>query len=435
MFNLNSYLTNEHGNEHILEHSLSNKKKFTAPKIYSANGNLTKRWYVYYSFRNPESGILQRIKNVYGGANRYNTKEDRLTILSIYRVKLLSLLKEGFNPFEDNTALYEKREGKKRNSIKHKNEVTEVKLTISPKVSVLSYKEAFVKGLKYKEKLISDTTRRSYENRLKNFLLWVEKHHPDLKAITDIDKKMVMDFLNHILDKTSPRNRNNYRTDLSSIMQALEDNDIIPTNFIKKITVLKSVPQRNKTYSKEEQKDIFEHLEKTDKTLLLFIKFISYNFLRPIEVCRLRVGDLDIKNKRIQFKAKNSPLKTKIIPDLLLKDLPNLSKLNKEDSLFTPDGIGGVWESELSNKRDYFSKRFKRVVKDPFNLGADYGLYSFRHTYITKLYRELVKGSSPFESKSKLMQITGHSSMKALEKYLRDIDAEFPADYSELIKS
>jgi hypothetical protein len=32
------------------------------------------------------------------------------------------------------------------------------------------------------------------------------------------------------------------------------------------------------------------------------------------------------------------------------------------------------------------------------------------------------------------MQITGHTSMKALEKYLRDIDAEFPEDYSKLIK-
>ena len=440
MFNLNSYLSSEHGNEHILEHSLSKKKFFSLPKIYSANGNLKKRWYDYYSYRNPESGILQRMKNVYGGANRYSTKEDRLIVLSVYRIKLLSLLNEGFNPFEDNTSLYRDREDKKRKPITNTNVVIhniipEVDLMIESKVSILSCKEAFKKGLKYKEKLISDTTRRSYENRLKNFLLWVENYHPNLKAITDIDKKVVMDFLNHILDQTSPRNRNNYRTDLSSIMQALEDNDIIPANFIKKIPVLKSVPQRNKTYSKEEQKDIFEHLEKTDKTLLLFIKFISYNFLRPIEVCRLRVGDLDVKNKRIQFKAKNSPLKTKIIPDLLLKDLPDLSKLNKEDSLFTPDGIGGVWESELSNKRDYFSKRFKRVVKDPFNLGADYGLYSFRHTYITKLYRELVKGSSPFESKSKLMQITGHSSMKALEKYLRDIDAEFPDDYSELIKS
>ena len=440
MFNLNSYLAKEHENEHVLEHSLSKKKKFSAPKIYSANGDLNKRWHVYYSYRNPETGMLERMKNVYGIANRYKTKEDRLAVLSVYRMKLLNLLKEGFNPFEDNNERYQKREEKK-NPSKSETISKEIKAVSNPEKEtesqepVVSYQEAFNQGLKFKEKLISNTTKRGYENRLKNFLLWVEKNHPKLKSISDIDKKVVMDFLNHILDKTSPRNRNNYRTDLSSIMQALEDNDMIPTNFIKKIPVLKSIPQRNKTYSQDEQKAIFEHLEQTDTTLLLFIKFISYNFLRPIEVCRLRVGDLDIKNKRIQFKAKNSPLKTKIIPDLLLQDLPDLSKLNKTHSLFTPDGLGGVWESELSNKRDYFSKRFKRVVKDPFKLGEDYGLYSFRHTYITKLYRELVKGSSPFEAKSKLMQITGHSSMKALEKYLRDIDAEFPEDYSELIKS
>ena len=33
------------------------------------------------------------------------------------------------------------------------------------------------------------------------------------------------------------------------------------------------------------------------------------------------------------------------------------------------------------------------------------------------------------------MLITGHSTMSALEKYLRDIDAELPADYSELLKN
>ena len=32
------------------------------------------------------------------------------------------------------------------------------------------------------------------------------------------------------------------------------------------------------------------------------------------------------------------------------------------------------------------------------------------------------------------MLITGHTSMLALEKYLRDIDAELPEDYSNLLK-
>ena len=58
MFVLNEYLVNEHD----LEHNLLNKKKFSAPKIYSANGNLSNRWYVYFSYRNPETGNLQRIK-------------------------------------------------------------------------------------------------------------------------------------------------------------------------------------------------------------------------------------------------------------------------------------------------------------------------------------------------------------------------------------
>ena len=31
------------------------------------------------------------------------------------------------------------------------------------------------------------------------------------------------------------------------------------------------------------------------------------------------------------------------------------------------------------------------------------------------------------------MQITGHSSMSALEKYLREIDARLPKDYSKLL--
>ena len=169
--------------------------------------------------------------------------------------------------------------------------------------------------------------------------------------------------------------------------------------------------------------------------MLLYIKFVSYNFLRPIEVNRLKIGDINLKNKTIQFKAKNSPLKTKIIPDLLLNDLPDISKMKKAHFLFTPEQLGGTWETTEDNKRNYFSKRFKKVVKDHFGLGKDYGLYSFRHTFITKLYRELVKGSSPFDAKSRLMQITGHSSMTALEKYLRDIDAELPEDYSAMLTS
>ena len=179
----------------------------------------------------------------------------------------------------------------------------------------------------------------------------------------------------------------------------LVDNEIIEQNFIKKIPKIKFIPERNKTYSQNIQEEIFEYLEVQNLVLLLYIKFTSYNFLRPIEVFRLKVKDLGLKSKKLHVKAKNSPLKTKIISELLWTDLSDLNKLNKEAVLFTLDKIGSEWDTALGNRRDYFSKRFKRIVKDHFKLGIDYGLYSFRHTYITKVYRALIKDSSPFVAK------------------------------------
>jgi integrase len=429
MSTLNELITFEYQNEHVLEHDLLMTKNFSSPKIYNANGDLSKRWYVYFSFRNPETGKLERMKNIYGKSNIYKTKEDRLTALAIYRRKLLMILKEGFNPYQDNIASYTNRKVKQVSSPeKIENAVPIVE---QPKMTL---KEAFDFGLKLKEKLINSTTKKNYENRIKNFLKWLEEQHPEVKNIDQLSKKSINSFLNDVLSRTSSRTRNNARVDLSSILQELEDNDIIALNFIKKIKVLKSIPERNKTYTTEKQEEIFNYLEDEDPLLLLYIKFISYNFLRPIEVCRLNVGDLNLTNRTVQFKAKNSPLKTKLIPELLINDLPDLSNLNKKLVLFTPDGIGREWETDINNRRDYFTKRFKTVVKDHFNLGADYGLYSFRHTYITKLYRELIKNSSPTEAEGKLMLITGHATITALRKYLRDIDAELPADYSEMLK-
>ena len=429
MSNLNKFLTFECQNEHVLEHDLPVKKNFSAPKIYNANGDLSKRWYVYYAFLNPQTGKLQRMKNIYGKCNSYKTKEDRLSVLTLYRKKLLSLLQEGYNPHNDNPELYAKR--RNQEPVPSMVQETQIAVVEDPKMTL---KEAFDLALKLKEKQVNPKTKSNYQNRIDNLLKWTNAHRPEIQFIDELGKKEIVHFLNEELYRTSARSRNNFRVDLSSLMQTLEDNDVIELNFVKKIPVLKSIPERNKTYTTEKQEEIFTHLEKSDPILLLFIKFISYNFLRPIEVCRLKVGDLNLTNNTIQFKAKNSNFKTKIIPEILLLDLPDLSGLDKSLFLFTPDKIGGEWSTEISNKRDYFSKRFKSVVKDHFDLGLDYGLYSFRHTFITKLYRDFAKTKTPYEAKSKLMLITGHATMDVLDKYLREIDAELPEDYSKSLQ-
>jgi integrase len=483
--------------EHDLEHDSKVLPLFSSPKIYTAKGDLSKRWYVYFSFRNPETGKLERMSNIYGKVNNYKTKERRMSVLSSYRRNLLFLLKQGFHPLEDNTELYEQL----KNPIKEKEKEEDVKKDINEdvipaslnkaiKVAIkeaidgetiapllqnillrsektdnstkpnkktiaieektiaidkedvkekvedqgLTIKEAFGFALDLKEKEVSGRTIRDYRRKVQLFTNWMEENHPTKKRIKEISRKNLIDYLNGIILKTSARNRNNFRTELGSIFQVLKSNELVAENYLQSISVLKSNPERNKTYSLKEQKDIFNYLEKEDQLLLLFIKFVSYNFIRPIEVCRLRVKDINIDTKTVQFKAKNSPLKTKIIPSILFDELPDLSKMDKESFLFTPDKIGDFWDANETNRRDHFSKRFRRVVKDHFKLNEDYGIYSFRHTFISKLYRKLRENSAPFEAKSNLMLITGHSSMSALEKYLREIDAELPEDYSKLFK-
>ena len=452
MLTIYELVTFEAQNEHNLEH----KKPFSIPKIYDANGDLNKRWYIYFTYLNPDTGKLERMKNIYGKTNRYKTKEARYSLLSIYKKRLLKLLKDGYNPFVDNTEHHKSMStsGKSITTFKDRLTANNNRFDESSKKSVvtnnnnnnnnsavgnssntdiISLKEAIELSIALKTNIVSKRTIVDYQSRCNILIKYLNNNSIVVDNIRTLKKKTIIDFLNTIQVKTSARNRNNYRTCLSSVFQTMEDNELIEKNFIKNINQLKSSPQRNKTYSVQQQEEIFQHLETEDPILLLYIKFISYNLLRPIEVCRLKIKNIDFLNRTLQFQAKNKLLKTKIIPEILFKDIPDLSMKEGDLYLFTPNEIGGVWSTELTNRRDYFSKRFKTVVKDHFGLDKNYGLYSFRHTFITKMYRAMVKESSPFAAKSNLMQITGHTTMTALEKYLRDIDAELPEDYSKLL--
>ncbi|QNM84604.1 site-specific integrase [Polaribacter pectinis] len=529
MQSIYEYLTFTTKIEHDLEHDSKKSQLFSIPKIYIANGDLKKRWYVRFSFRNPETGKMTRMANIYGKVNNYKTKEARLAILTSYRKNLLKLLKLGFNPFEENSDLYHKlvnEEAQTKPKVESKDDSEKEDLNsvinqavknaikdaladnvIVPKVNteennekvfkdentsskklnneehvktkqyvqvraddngtventseivkntaksqhedyvheshvnernefleIISIAKAFDLALELKSKEVSERTIRDYKSKSNRFVVWMQETYPEKKSIKDVTRKDLMAYLNDIALKTSARNRNNYRTELGSLFQVLKNNEVIEENYIPSIPVMKSKPERHKTYTLKVQESIFEYLIKEDPNLLLFIKFVAYNFIRPIEVCRLRIKDINLDTKTVQFKAKNSPLKTKIIPSILFDELPDLSKLDKESFLFTPNKIGAFWDANETNRRDHFSKRFRRVVKDHFKLNEDYGIYSFRHTFISKLYRKLREDSAPFEAKSNLMLITGHSSMSALEKYLREIDAELPEDYSNLFK-
>jgi integrase len=435
-----------HDNAHTLP-----MKQFSEPKIYTGGVDidiwdtltseqkkkaLSKRWYVYFSYRHPETKKLVRQNNLHCKVNHLGTKDERLFFLDLLKKRLQAILYLGTNPYTDNQELYDIIQ---LESGTHPTDKSDEKKTLynaeSKQVTlpeIATIQSAFDIALEQKKAVMGHSSYIKYRSRINNLKLWLgDSFRLDTDAIDRIAKKDIMAFLNETLIRTSPRNRNNTRTDISSLFQVMEDNEIIKENFVRKINVLKAVPERNKTYTLDQQLSLFKHLRENDPVLLLFVKFISYNFLRPIEVCRLKVKDIDVVQKKLYVRAKNKAVKTKIIPEILLKDL-KLTNLLGDSLLFTPESLGSFWEANEGSRRDHFTKRFKKV-KDQFELGSEYGLYSFRHTFITKLYHEFAATMTPSETKGKLMLITGHATMKALEAYLRDLDAVMPEDYSEYL--
>lgn len=431
-------------------HVLRMKSNYSEPKIFTGgiqinawsklskaqqNAALSKEWYVYYSFRHPNTQKLIRQPNIKAGANRYKIKKERFKFLQVLQRNLSLMLQNGFNPYEYNSEVENNFFGKNTTDLKVETIHVKEETRSREQVIETTIKDAFILGLELKKRTLAESSYPKFKSKINQFQKWLVQNDYNLEdEIKSITKKTVITYLNDVLLSSSARNRNNARTDISSLFQLLEDNDILPENFVAKVNVLKAKPKRNKSYTPELERGILEYLDKKEPILNLFVQFICYNFLRPIEICRLRIKDIDVRDKKVYLKAKNKLVKTKIIPDILIDKLPDLKNLDLDSYLFTPDEIGGEWDATESSRRDYFTKRFK-IVKDQFDLGVDYGLYSFRHTFITKLYRDFRKTLTPFEAKSKLKEITGHTTMEALEAYLRDVDAELPEDYSKHLRN
>ena len=404
MSNLLRYLYTEHD----FEHKVIQKKRYSEPKIYDANGDLSKRWYVYFSFRKAIDGPLERFpNNIY--SPQHLDKKDRIEWLKTIRRNLSVLLNDGFNPYNpDGNFDFENAESKNK-----------------------SITEAFEFALNIKKSTLAETSYKGLEGRINRFEKWLNEHGFKNRLVNSINKKVVTAYLNEILVATSPKNRNNTRADISTIFATLEQNEIISENFVQKIPVLKSTPEKNKSYSSTEETKIFDYLDKNNKLLSLYVKFISYNFLRPVEVNRLTIGDIDLNDRIIKIKTKTG-FKLKRIPQILIEEMPDISLYGKDTFLFGRKDFGQYWDANETSRRNDYSDYFFEVKKK-FGLGKDYGLYSFRHTFISKLYNTFIKEMTPEEAESNIMSITGHSTKTALRKYLREINTYIPEDYSKYL--
>lgn len=415
-------LHTEYSGEYKSEYkSEYNVKKYSIPRIYpkvvtekplSAFSDAEKkeilskykRWYIYYSFDHPtkktKTGKPLKVKQppIYFNINLdFPDFDQRLKRIKKVRASVESLLKKGHSPFQSEC---------------NENEYSAI--------YALDY------GLSIKKNEVKETTYSDYETRINLFKKFLKKRGYSQLSIKEVTKSIVSEFLRGI---KNPTNRNNTKAALSATFTVLSSESLIDVNFIKEIRNAKQVQKPVKIYTQKDVAQISDLMAKYDPMLLMFAKLVSYMFWRPIEIIRLTNKSIDFTNNTMTVQTKTKESKIKIIPSLLVDELKDFCE-EKTGFLFKPSTVE-KWELSEEDKRKYFTRRFSRF-RTKHKISSEFKLYSFRHTYITKIYLELRKTFSKHESIQKLSLITGHES-KAIYNYIQVNDIELPEDYSDFL--
>jgi len=383
------------------------KRKYTSVSIYIPKRDgkpcIEKecRWYVYFYIKN-DDGTYKQIK-LYHGINHYKTVRERLKIAHIIKEAAEKFLAEGGDP-------------------------------LSMIETNFSFKNAVIDAFGNKKKEWSENTLKTNSVYLKEFVKWIENKKLSDLPIKDIRRRHLSVYINEIARTKSPTTVNNHIRFLSMIFGKMEQDDIIPYNIARDLKKLKTIPTKNEPFSTEQFNEIVAYLKENDPYMLAFIKFMGYTFLRPIEIVRLQMKDINLKDGIITIRTKTEQKSTIRIIDKLRDLLLEMDIENYPEDyfLFTKQNRPDAWTERKNeqNRYYYFKKRFSKHKKT-LALKKEQGLYSFRHTFARMLYfKFLDAGMTDLESKFKLMTITRHKSLSSLNKYLRSIGAFLPDDFS-----
>jgi integrase len=387
--------------------------KLFIPKDKNGNATVARPWHVWFNFKNPETGKFDNSSKFKfkHGINKYKTVQQRKEVgMRLVRV-YTQLLDEGFNPYTkestDGFHLMQKQ---------------------------ISCKKALKMAYDQKAADLAPSTQRDWEYRLNKFLEYAEAAGFADFNINDVGTFHIASFLNYMAESgQGPKSINNFRACLSGLWGKLANDTVAIGNPVTVLKKRKENPQKNKPFTPEEISEIKKYLLANDPGLLTFIRFVAFAFLRPVEVVRLTVADVDLTNARLSVKTKTETRATvRIIPQLAEEiQKMQLQNFSKNDFVLTASGIPGKWPAKENTRTKEFSDRFTKV-KDHFGFGSEYGIYSIRHSFALDLYNSFItEGLTSVEAEFKLLTITRHKSVSGLRNYLRDVGALLPKDYGK----
>lgn len=275
--------------------------------------------------------------------------------------------------------------------------------------------EAVKTYLDYKlPKLKKKTDYTSVFNQM--FMPYMDECHPNI-LLSNVTKPILIAWLDHMQRHREwmPRTYNQKKSFVYNFFEYFTMREVLDNN------PMKGIPQQKPgqeakflPFQYHETEYLRREMERQDPELLLYTQFIYYCFLRPNEVRRLKLSDIDIHNKKIRVRkeiSKNSKTQYVQIPSALVDAILKSGRMN------SPAHFYFFGKDKKPNDKHYgyntMSKR-NRLFLNKKGYSIHHSLYSWKHTGCCALYR-LTKDLKLVSTQCR------HYSTQVTDLYLRDL--------------
>lgn len=376
------------------------------PKLYNFGGDLSKKWYVYFSVKDPKSGKMITQK-VYNGLFKVKTFSGRMKIAEKLIGEYAELLKNGYNPLLDDTkAIY-------TDNLQYFHAA---RVYRERKLNNKTFNYFANEYLRIETSGLETASISTYKSKIRTFNSWLilkQYHEVDISAINNY---IIIEFFTYLNNerKSSASTYRKYKNLITDIFEFAINRKAINTNPVSRLP--RCLRVTDKAPKPINSKDVIEFIDKIINypQLYLFIMFEYYCFMRPGEIRLMQISWIDWGNGVIRIPKnmnKTKITKTPIIPNVFMQILRNdykLHELPKTWYVIGKDKCPGLSVTGKNTMRNRFN-----VIRKELHMPIDYMLYSWKHTGNGRLEKA---GASPYERKGQ----NGHTTISTTERYSND---------------
>lgn len=375
------------------------------PTLNSHGGDISKKWYVEYSFRLNESDSSHRFR-VYDGLCS-GTAKQRMLIADGLIMKINQYLKSG--EYLNHDINY----SPVRESDTHRPEC-QMWMDHQDKLKVRGAVHSFLMEHK---KIWRDKTYSTYESKLNLFVEYVEKELDDISIVV-IERKHLLPFFSSLNTDRNlcKKTIDKYDKIIHALFDWAEEKEMRPYNsnpVVKIPNYGKKVDMSPDIFSKDDRIRLREAIEHRSPWLWLACEIQYYCAIRPgTELRLLKIKDIDREKRTITIPsetAKNKTTQTVGCPEdvLQLMDKMGVFQYDPDFYLFGRMGVPGTKPLGHNTMRNRFNE-----YRDRLGISNTKKFYSWKHTGAISSYDN---GMPIADLKDHLR----HSSIMTTEEYIK----------------